>query len=111
MRRLAAATGIPPEEALQELRESAREAAEAPAYPLMRTLCRTLADPHRLLIVALLKRNPDLSGTEIQVAVGTAQATTSHHLEVLHSAGLVVPSRDGKWVRYRLDPRYQRLIP
>ncbi len=111
MRRLAAATGIPPEEALQELRASAREATEAPAYPLMQTLCRSLADPHRLLIASLLKRNPDLSGTELHVALAIAQPTVSHHLDVLRSAGLVVSLKEGKWVRYRLDPRYERLIP
>lgn len=110
-RRLESAAGLPPDEARRELEDAAREAREAPGYPLMQILCRTLADPGRLLIAALLKRNPGLSATEIQVALGTAQATTSHHLRVLKQAGLILDERDGKWTRYRLDNRYERLVP
>ncbi len=110
-RRLAAATGQPPQEAIQDLLQAARDASDAPAYPLMQNLCRTLADPHRLLAAALLKRNPDLSATELQVALQVSQATVSHHLLVLREAGLIMTQPDGKWVRYRLDSRYDRLIP
>ena len=110
-RRLQSATGLDPQEARQLLRQATEEATQAPAYPLMQTLCRSLAEPNRLLITALLKRNPDLSGAELQAALGTAQATISHHLRVLHEAGLIEPTADGKWTRYRLDPRYERLIP
>lgn len=111
LHRLAAASGQDPEEALHELRQAARDAADAPAYPLMQNLCRTLADPHRLLITALLKRNPELSATELQAALPLSQATVSHHLTVLKQAGLITAQPEGKWVRYRLDARYERLIP
>jgi ArsR family transcriptional regulator, arsenate/arsenite/antimonite-responsive transcriptional repressor len=77
----------------------------------MRTLCRALAHDHRLLIATLLKRHPELSSTELQVALGTAQATISHHLKILHEAGLILATPDGKWTRYRIDHRYERLIP
>ncbi len=37
-------------------------------------------------------------------ALGVEQSLLSHHLKVLREAGLVVASRDGKSVLYRLAP-------
>ncbi|HVA38973.1 MAG TPA: metalloregulator ArsR/SmtB family transcription factor [Candidatus Dormibacteraeota bacterium] len=68
-------------------------------------LFKTLADPHRLTILATLAR----SQTEVCVCDFTAglplnQPTVSHHLRVLREAGLVVPERRGTWVYYALAP-------
>jgi ArsR family transcriptional regulator, arsenate/arsenite/antimonite-responsive transcriptional repressor len=40
---------------------------------------------------------------EIQAALGLAQSTTSKHLKLLENAGMVVSSRDGLWINYRLS--------
>ncbi len=62
-----------------------------------------LADPVRLRIVGVLA-----GGTrcvcDLQAAVPVAANLLSYHLRVLRDAGLVVASRRGRWVDYRLDP-------
>jgi len=65
---------------------------------------RALADEQRLTAVAILRREGELCGCEIQAALGLTHATVSHHMSVLTSAGLVNAVRRGKWMYYRLIP-------
>ena len=37
----------------------------------------------------------------IQEKAGLSQSTTSHYLSILESAGLVIPTRLGKWTYYK----------
>jgi DNA-binding transcriptional ArsR family regulator len=37
----------------------------------------------------------------IQQKVGLSQSTTSHYLAILEDAGLVIPTRIGKWIYYK----------
>jgi ArsR family transcriptional regulator len=39
---------------------------------------------------------------ELVDAVGVSQSTVSHHLKVLHDAGLLERERRGRWVHYRV---------
>jgi len=64
---------------------------------------RSMSDPTRLKILHLLSQGRDLCVCEIQVAVGQSQPLTSHHLQALRQAGLVVSRRIGTWVYYRLS--------
>src|SRR5688500_3374761 len=52
---------------------------------------RALGDPTRFLMGELLRRHGPLSTTELEVALGLASSTVSHHLRVLESARVVVP--------------------
>jgi len=76
---------------------------------------KALANEHRLLIMHYLK-NPtayfshetDVDMTEhgvcvgeIQRVLGLTQSTTSHYLTMMSKAGLVTPTRIGKWTYYR----------
>jgi len=63
---------------------------------------RALADEHRLLAVALLRRRRELCACEVQAATGLTHATVSHHMAVLVEAGVVASRRQGKWMYYRL---------
>ncbi len=110
-RRLALVAGAPPDEARKHLESLAQDATEAPAFEAMATLCRTLSDRNRLAIAAMLKRQSPLSGCEIQVALGLAQATVSHHMKALVESGIVDAERAGKWTYYSLDARFERLVP
>jgi ArsR family transcriptional regulator len=61
---------------------------------------RTLADPTRLRIVALLEHE-ELSVAELQEITGMGQSRISTHLGLLQDAGLVQGRREGKRAFYR----------
>lgn len=64
-------------------------------------LFRTLGDPTRLRILALLARE-ELSVTELQEVVGLGQSTVSGHLAQLRRVGLVATRREGSATRSAL---------
>jgi ArsR family transcriptional regulator len=66
-------------------------------------LLKALADPVRLRLMSLIASSPggeacvcDLTG-----AFDLSQPTISHHLKVLHEAGLLSRDKRGVWVYYR----------
>jgi ArsR family transcriptional regulator len=66
-------------------------------------LLKALADPVRLRMMSLVASHP---GGEICVCdlgdeFDLTQPTISHHLKVLHDAGLVDRDKRGVWVYYR----------
>ncbi|HEX2021825.1 MAG TPA: metalloregulator ArsR/SmtB family transcription factor [Candidatus Thermoplasmatota archaeon] len=93
--------------------EAARAAAADPFAELRLAIFRALADPNRFLIAELLRRHGPLSTTEIEAALGVANATVSHHLRVLETARVVVPERVERWTFWRLlaYPLVETLVP
>lgn len=68
------------------------------------SLLRTLASAHRLRLIHRLGVAPCGVG-ELARDLGLSQATTSQHLAVMRTAGIVESIRDGRSVRYQLaDP-------
>ena len=67
---------------------------------------KALADPVRLQLVAQLLGSDNWEACTCDMAptVGLSDATVSHHLKQLLSAGLVTKRRDGMNVYYRLVP-------
>ena len=43
-------------------------------------------------------------GCDLTAPIGLSQPTVSHHLKVLHEAGLLDRERRGKWVYFRVRP-------
>jgi ArsR family transcriptional regulator len=76
-----------------------------------------LADPARLQLLSLLAAEPDGEACVCDLVdpVGLSQPTVSHHLKVLHQAGLVEREQRGRWAYYRLVPErlegLQRALP
>ena len=64
---------------------------------------KTLADPTRLRILALLARE-ELAVHELMEVLEMAQSRISRHLGILREAGLVRDRRDGTFVFYRMAP-------
>lgn len=85
--------------------------ARSPLFREALRRVRALADEHRLLAVALLKRRRELCACEIQAATGLTHATVSHHMAVLVRAGVVEARREGKWMFYRLAGRPEVKVP
>jgi ArsR family transcriptional regulator len=70
---------------------------------------RSLADPTRLRILALL-RAMELSVGELAQVLGQSQPRVSRHVRILIEAGLADRRKEGSWVFLSLGPR-ERLEP
>jgi DNA-binding transcriptional ArsR family regulator len=62
---------------------------------------KALADPTRLQILYLLNFR-DLYVCELTEVLDKPQSTTSHHLNVLKTVGLIKSSKEGIWILYGL---------
>ncbi len=82
-------------------------AALAPrhAEELAKTL-KALADPVRLRVLSFIAAQPGAEACVCHVIepVGLSQPTVSHHLKVLHVAGILEREKRGAWVYYRVVP-------
>jgi ArsR family transcriptional regulator len=68
------------------------------------SVCRTLANPTRLKIPALVAEGEHSVG-ELAAAIGASVSNISQHLAVLKAHHLVAPRRQGQTVFYRLADR------
>jgi ArsR family transcriptional regulator len=77
----------------------------ARAAPLagLQQVFKTLADPTRLRILALLE-SEELAVQDLMQVLGMAQSRVSRHLAILRGAGLLRDRRDGTFVYYRFTP-------
>jgi ArsR family transcriptional regulator len=66
---------------------------------------KALADPARLQLLSIVVASADEGCCvgDLTAPVGLAQPTVSHHLKVLHDAGLVTREQRGVWAYYRAD--------
>jgi ArsR family transcriptional regulator len=66
-------------------------------------LLRALADPVRLRLMSLVASHPggEACVCDLNGAFDLSQPTISHHLKVLHEAGLMDREKRGVWVYYR----------
>ena len=66
-------------------------------------LLKALADPVRLRLMSLVASHPggEVCACDLGAAFELSQPTISHHLKVLHDAGLVDRDKRGVWVCYR----------
>ena len=74
-------------------------------YKLKAELCKTFADPKRLMIIAELRGGEKAVG-ELAQTLGISQAVVSRQLAILREKGVVTPRREGTTVYYSLtDPK------
>jgi len=74
-------------------------------FRLKAELCKTFADPKRLMIINEL-REGERSVGDLVAKLASPQAAVSRHLAVLRHRGIVVTRRKGASVYYRLaNPR------
>jgi ArsR family transcriptional regulator len=67
---------------------------------------KALADPARLRLLSLIQAHPEGEACVCNLVepLGLSQPTVTHHLQVLHRAGLLARERRGVWVYYRVVP-------
>jgi ArsR family transcriptional regulator len=73
-------------------------------FQLHADLCHTLANPKRLMIMALLSQQ-EMSVGELAEAMDCALPTVSQHLTVLRSKHAVASHKEGQTVYYRVTDR------
>ncbi len=70
-------------------------------------LLKALADPVRLRLLSLIAAHEggEACICDLNEAFELSQPTISHHMKVLHDAGLVDRDKRGVWVYYRIRPQ------
>jgi ArsR family transcriptional regulator len=73
---------------------------------------RVVADPARLRVLSLIASRPEgeACGCDLTGPLGLSQPTVSHHMKVLHDAGLLEREQRGRWAYYRLNPEPLRIL-
>lgn len=71
-------------------------------FELQAEICKTLANPKRLEIIASLKEG-ELSVGELVQRLGISKANVSQHLAVLRQRKVVASRRDGVNIFYRIN--------
>jgi ArsR family transcriptional regulator len=71
----------------------------------MASALRVVADPARLRILSLVANHPDgeVCQAQFTAPLGLSQPTVSHHLKVLHDAGLLRREQRGSWAYYSIE--------
>lgn len=68
---------------------------------------KALADPDRLKLIQCLRTGPKHVG-ELTKELGKPIANVSHHLGLMRGAGILVSTKQGRYVTYALAPRFVR---
>lgn len=84
----------------------ASEPLSADKAEVVAPLLKALGDPVRLRLISMVLSSPDAEACvcDLTDAFDLSQPTISHHLKVLHEAGLLERSKRGVWVYYRARP-------
>ena len=80
------------------------QTAEAQFLKLQSEICKTLADPKRLMILHEL-RGGEMSVGQIVSSLGLPQANVSQHLAIMRERGIVATRREGTSIYYSLANR------
>ena len=83
-----------------------RQPLSADAAQRIAPLLKAIADPVRLRLLSLIASHADGEACvcDLNDAFDLSQPTISHHLKLLHEAGLLDRDKRGVWVYYRMTP-------
>ncbi len=79
---------------------------DADAAAALAKIVKALADPVRLRLVSLIASSGsgEACVCDLNTAFDLSQATVSHHLKVLQTAGVLDREKRGVWAYYRVRP-------
>ena len=82
-----------------------REPLSAEAAERIAPLVKAIADPVRLRLLSMVASHADAEACvcDLNDAFDLSQPTISHHLKLLHEAGLLDRDKRGVWVYYRVN--------
>ncbi|HVU90889.1 MAG TPA: metalloregulator ArsR/SmtB family transcription factor [Jatrophihabitans sp.] len=89
-----------------------REPLSAEAAERIAPVLKALADPVRLRLLSLVASHAggEACVCDLNDAFDLSQPTISHHLKVLHEAGLLDREKRGVWVYYRASSAAVRAL-
>ena len=89
-----------------------REPLAADRAESVAPLLKALADPVRLRLVSIVAASAggEACVCDLNDAFDLSQPTISHHLKVLHEAGLLDREKRGTWVYYQAKPEAMAAI-
>lgn len=98
---------LTPVEALECCSPVVREPLSQDQAEQIAPLLKAIAEPVRLRLLSLVASHADAEACvcDLNDAFDLSQPTISHHLKVLHEAGLLDRSKRGVWVYYSLNRR------
>lgn len=64
---------------------------------------KALSDPNRVRLLSMISARGEVCACELVGALDLSQPTISHHLKILHEAGLLSRERRGRWIHYAVD--------
>jgi len=90
----------------------AREPMSAEQAEQVAPLLKALADPVRLRLMSLVLSHEggEACVCDLNDAFDLSQPTISHHLKVLHDAGLLDREKRGVWVYYQAKPEAMQAL-
>ena len=90
----------------------AREPMSAPRAEQVAVLLKAVADPVRLRLLSMIlsRDGGEACVCDLNPAFDLSQPTISHHLKILHEAGLLDREKRGVWVYYRGRPEAMRAL-
>lgn len=71
-------------------------------YERVAQVFKAFCDPNRIIILKLLQSG-EKCPCMLQEKLNIGQSTLSHHLKVLHDAGIINCHKDGKWTQCSLS--------
>jgi len=83
-----------------------REPLSVAGAEQLAAVLKALADPARLRLLSMIAAHEggEACVCDLTEPLGRTQPTVSHHLKVLHDAGLVTRDKRGVWAYYQLVP-------
>jgi ArsR family transcriptional regulator len=70
---------------------------------------KALSDPNRIRIIKMLESR-ELCVCEVREVLELSSSTVSKHLSILRDAGLIMDSKVGKWVNFRLNKNSEKSV-
>jgi DNA-binding transcriptional ArsR family regulator len=70
---------------------------------------KALNDPNRIRIMKMLSER-ELCMCEVREILDLSSSTVSKHLTILRDADLLLDSKDGKWVNFRLNDKSEHRL-
>ena len=68
-------------------------------------ISKALGDPHRLRILQEVKQREWMQCAQICDLIDLAQPSVSHHIKQLTDAGLLIPEKEGRNIKYTIDKK------
>jgi ArsR family transcriptional regulator len=66
-------------------------------------ISKALGDPHRIKILKAVRKQEWMQCADICEIIDLTQSAVSHHIKQLIDAGLLIPEKEGRNIKYSID--------